>query len=154
MRPRPFALVTLLLLALVAGGCGDDTKAANDYVEQVSQAQRGFAESFSDVRARLAPTSTLKQDRETLGEFSEAATRFAEQLRGITPPEAVQQEHGRLVAVVGEYRGSIDAAAKQLDGASPEERAKVRTALSSTVQDTQDSIGSAVSAINNGLRDR
>ena len=86
MRFRFLQLLALLLLALLTGGCGDDTKAANDYVEQVSQAQRGFADSFRDVRQRLAPTSTLKQDRETLGRFSEAAKRFTDQLGRITRP--------------------------------------------------------------------
>ncbi len=152
MRSRPLALVALLFLVLIAGGCGDDTEAANDYVEQVSQAQRGFADSFRDVRARLAPTSTLKQDRETLGQFGAAAKRFTDQLGRITPPEAVKAEHERLVAVVGEYRATIEDAASRLDGASPSERAKVRTTLSSSVQDTQESIGAAIGAINNGLR--
>lgn len=152
MRFRPHALLAFLLLALAAGGCGDDTEAANDYVEQVQQAQRSFADSFRDVRQRLAPTSTLKQDRETLGEFAAAAQRFADRLGAITPPEAVAEEHGRLVKVVAEYEGSIEAAEERLDGASPKERAEVRTELSSSVQDTQDGIGSAIGAINNGLR--
>ncbi|MBA2349923.1 MAG: hypothetical protein H0V81_16725 [Solirubrobacterales bacterium] len=152
MKFRPLALLALLLLTLASGGCGDDTEAANAYVEQVQSAQRGFADSFRDVRQRLAPTSTLKQDRETLGEFSGAAQRFADQLGAITPPEAVRDEHGRLVAVVGEYKASIEAAEERLDGATPEERAAVRSELSSSVQDTQDSIGAAIGAINNALR--
>lgn len=151
MRYRSAVALLLLLAALLSAGCGNDATASNAYVTQVQQAQRTFADSFTNVRRRLAPSSTVAQDRRTLSDFAAAARRFTVALERIEPPDAVRAQHGRLVALVRKYGRGIDRAERQLDGASERERASVRSDLSTSVQDTQDDIGAAINAINAGL---
>ena len=44
--------------ALVASGCGTDTKAANDYVDAVNKAQTGFPAKFDRLSSQITSTST------------------------------------------------------------------------------------------------
>jgi tRNA U34 5-carboxymethylaminomethyl modifying enzyme MnmG/GidA len=152
MKYRAAAVLVLLAAALVSTGCGNDAKASNAYVTRVQQAQRTFADSFTNVRQRLAPTSTPAQDRRTLAKFAAAARLFATQLKDIAPPQAVRRQHAHLVAVVARYELAIERAERQLTGATKQERASVSTDLASSVQDTRDDIGTAINAINTGLR--
>ena len=116
-------------------------------------AQRTFIARFEQVRGRLKTTSTLEQDRATLGDFGKATTGFVAALRRVTPPAEVREEHGRFVAAVVAFERRIKDAAKRLGGGSAQDRAGVRTELSSGVERTQAQIAKAVGEINRGLRD-
>lgn len=152
MRPgRPIAALVLVLGALAAG-CGGDAEEERAYVAEVEAAQRAFVTRFDGVRDRLEATSTLAQDRATLGEFGTATEAFVAALAGIGPPAAVREEHGRLVAAVGVYRREVERAGRRLRGGAVQDRARVRTELSSRVAATQARIAEAVEDINAGLR--
>jgi hypothetical protein len=62
----------VVALALVASGCGSDTKAANDYVDAVNRAQGEFATKFDQLSGQITSTSTATQDRQTLDGFRQA----------------------------------------------------------------------------------
>lgn len=153
MRSRRAAGALLACLATLTVGCGGGAEAKNAYVEDVQVAQRAFVARFEQVRGRLTATSTLEQDRATLGDFGKATAGFVAALRGVTPPAEVREEHGRLVAAVLAYEREVERAGKRLSGGSAQERARVRTELSSSVERTQAQIAKAVGEINRGLRD-
>ena len=153
MRSRRAVVALLACLATLAAGCGGGGEAKNAYVEDVQVAQRTFVARFEQVRGRLTATSTLEQDRATLGDFGKATAGFVAALRRVTPPAEVREEHGRLVAAVLAYERQVEGAAKRLGGGSTQDRARVRTELSSSVERTQAQIAKAVGEINRGLRD-
>ena len=153
MRPRRLLVLCLLAVAGTAAGCGGDAEAKNAYVDDVQVAQRAFVSRFDQVRGRLTATSTIAQDRRTLTDFAGAARRFTTELREITPPEAVRQEHAGLMAAVDETTRGLEAAAARLRDGSARARARVRTELSSGIEAGQERIVAAIAAINTALRE-
>ena len=153
MRLRRPTAAVLLACAAVGAGCGGDADSKNAYVDDVQRAQRSFVTRFDQVRERLTATSTLAQDRATLGDFGTATAAFVTALGRVTPPEDVRAEHERLVAAVKEYERQVERAASRLRGGSVQDRAQVRTELSSGVGSTQARIATAIEEINAGLRD-
>lgn len=149
---RPLAAL-LLACATAAAGCGGDAEAKNAYVEDVRAAQQTFVTRFDQVLKRLTARSTLKQDRATLSRFAAVTASLANTLDRVTPPAAVRDEHDRLVAAVVAYRRDVQRAATSLRRGSVEDRARVRTELSSRVESTQAKITAAIGAINTGLRE-
>lgn len=153
MRLRRPTAAVLLACAAVSAGCGGDAEQKNAYVDEVQRAQRTFVTRFDQVRKRLKATSTLDQDRATLGDFGTATRTFVTALGEAKPPPDVRAQHGRLVAAVKEYQRQVERAASRLRGGSAQDRAQVRTELSSGVGATQGRIATAIDEINAGLRD-
>lgn len=152
MRPRrPLAALLLACAALVTG-CGGDAEEENAYVDAVSAAQRSYTNRFEQVRTRLTATSTLAQDRQTLADFGEATARFVAVLKRVERPSSVSGEHARLVGALERYERKVEAAAERLRGGSTEERAKIRTELSSAVTRTQEEVVAAIADINEALQ--
>jgi hypothetical protein len=109
--PRVFllALVALSLVGVVA--CGDsETKSNNAYVSAVNDAQNQFADSIEDVAGEITPTSSAKQDRETLRKFSQAVDRAVSQLRAVKPPSKVRALHEDLIKSIARYRAEVEKA--------------------------------------------
>jgi len=149
---RPVAALVSILVVLAAG-CGGDAEEKNAYVDDVQVAQRAFVVRFEQVRKRLTPTSTIAQDRTSLGDFATATATFVAALGKIEPPVEVRDEHRGLVRAVADYQEQVERArAKLRDGSAPA-RARVRTDLSSSVEGTQAKITEAIGRINAGLRD-
>ena len=152
MRPRrALALLLVAGAASTAAGCGSDADTENAYVTQVTSAQADYTREFGRIAKGLTPTSTLVQDRATLGAFGRTTRRFVGELRRIAPPARVRDEHDGLVAAVLGYQQQVERARNRLRDGSNEARAEVRTDLSSSVEETRDRISAAVRAINQDL---
>lgn len=150
-RRTPAALL-LAAAALATGGCGGDADARNAYVDAVQEAQRAYVVKFDQVSKRLTPVSTLRQDRATLAAFGSATGSFVTALKGIEPPEAVRDEHGKLTEALVAYGRDVEAAGSRLASGSVADRARVRTDLSTSVAGTATRISGAVGDINARLR--
>lgn len=153
MRPQRLIAALLLACAVLAAGCGGGAEEKNAYVDEVQAAQRTFATRFEQVRTRLTATSTLVQDRATLGDFQAITQRFATTLEELQPPEAVRDEHARLVAAIEGYGADVGRARAKLRSGTSVDRSAVRTELSSAVEGTQEQIVKTVGDINAGLRE-
>jgi len=152
MRPHRLIAALLLACAALVSGCGGGEE-KNAYVDDVQAAQRTFATRFEQARKRLTATSTLAQDRATLGDFQTITRRFATTLEELQPPDAVRAEHARLVAAIEGYGADVGRARAKLRSGTSEDRSAVRTELSSAVEGTQERIARAVGDINAGLRE-
>lgn len=148
MSPRRPAAVLLAVVALVASGCGSDANADNAYVGRVQRAQAAYVADFGKVLAGLTPTSTVAQDRATLGRFATVAGSYRAQLSDITPPAKVAAEHRALVRVVAGIQQQFASARKRLAEGSPAAAATVRTMLSSSVSVDQERVAKAIGDIN------
>lgn len=148
---RPLAAV-LLACAAVAAGCGDGAEKDNAYVDAVSTAQRSYANRFEQVSERLTVTSTVEQDRATLADMAAATQTFVASLKGIDPPEEVREEHARLTTSAAGYARKVTEARAGLVRDTAADRGKVRSALSSDVENTQEQVVKAIAEINAGLQ--
>jgi uncharacterized phage infection (PIP) family protein YhgE len=150
-RILPFVL--LAALALLASGCGGDTKAANDYVDSVNKAQNDFATTFDKLSAQITSTSTAQQDRQTLDGFKQAVDKVVTDLRAVKVPDKVKDLHGQLVAEISSYGREIDKAKEAFAGDDPQAIIKAQTELVSAVTRVSGQINQTIDAINRRLRE-
>jgi hypothetical protein len=100
----------VVALALVASGCGSDTKSANNYVDAVNRAQSEFATKFDQLSGQITSTSTAAQDRKTLDGFRQAIDKVVADFRAVRAPSKVKPLHDKLIAEVSAYGAQIDKA--------------------------------------------
>jgi Family of unknown function (DUF6376) len=154
--PRGVRRVTTVLVtvvALVASGCGSDTKAANDYVDSVNKAQNDFAATFDKLSSKITSTSSAQQDRETLDGFKEAVDKVVVDLRSVKVPSKVKDLHAQLVSEISAYGKEIDKAKAAFAGDDPQAIVKAQTELVSAVTRVSAQINQTIDAINKKLRE-
>jgi uncharacterized protein DUF6376/uncharacterized protein DUF7018 len=140
-------------LALVAAGCGTDTKEANDYVDAVNKAQNAFATKFDELSGQITSTSTAAQDRKTLDGFRQAIDKVVADFRAVKAPDKVKDLHGKLIAEVSAYGREIDKAKGAFSNDDPQAIVKAQADLVSAVTRVQSQINQTIADINKKLRD-
>jgi uncharacterized phage infection (PIP) family protein YhgE len=150
---RRLVPVLLLVVALLASGCGSDTKQANDYVDSVNKAQNDFASTFDKLSSKITSTSTAQQDRQTLDGFKEAVDKVVVDLRSVEVPSKVKDLHARLVSEIADYGKEIDKAKQAFSGSDPQAIIKAQTELVSAVTRVSAQINRTIDAINQKLRE-
>lgn len=146
-------LLVVVALALVASGCGSDTKAANDYVDSVNKAQNDFAATFDKLSSQITSTSSAEQDRQTLDGFKRAVDKVVGDLRSVKVPSKVKDLHGQLVGEISAYGKEIDKAKEAFSGNDPKAIVKAQTELVSAVTRVSAQINQTIDAINKKLRE-
>jgi hypothetical protein len=150
---RVSTILILVAVALVGSGCGADTKAANDYVDAVNEAQTGFAAKFDSLSSRITSTSTAAQDRQTLDGFKQAIDKVVTDFRAVKPPDKVKALHARLISEISAYGGEIDKAKKAFEDEDPQAIVKAQADLVSAVTRVQSQINTTIADINKKLRE-
>jgi hypothetical protein len=146
-------ILIVVALALVASGCGADTKAANDYVDAVNKAQTGFAARFDTLSSKITSTSSAEQDRATLDGFKEAIDKVVKDFRAVKAPDKVKALHGRLIAEISAYGSEIDKAKSAFSDNDPQAIVKAQGDLVSAVTRVQARINATIAEINKKLRE-
>jgi sigma54-dependent transcription regulator len=146
-------VLIIVVLGLVASGCGADTKAANDYVDAVNKAQTDFATKFDELSGKITSTSTAAQDRETLDGFKQAIDKVVRDFRAVKAPDKVKVLHGQLIAELAAYGREIDKAKLAFADEDPKAIVKAQADLVSAVTRVQAQINATISAINTKLRE-
>ena len=111
-----------------------------------------FSNRFGQIQGQFTTTSTAREDRRSLGEFSAATTDVIKRLRAIKPPGSVSDQHGQLIAAYERYGAAIAAARKTARSNEAADLQQARTQLSSAIQPVQEAIMTAVAEINDELR--
>ena len=146
-------VLIVVALALVAPGCGTDTKAANDYVDAVNKAQNGFAAKFDELSGRITSTSTAAEDRQTLDGFKKAIDKVVNDFRAVKAPDKVKALHGKLIAEISDYGNAIDKAKLAFSDEDPQAIVKAQADLVSAVTRVQAHINATIADINTKLRE-
>ena len=150
---RRLVPVLVTVVALLASGCGSDTKAANDYVDAVNRAQNDFASTFDRLSSRITSTSTPQQDQKTLDGFKSAVDKVVVDLRAVEPPDKVKPLHAELVNEISSYGREIDKAKQAFANGSPKAIIKAQTQLVTAVTRVSGQINRTIDAINKKLRE-
>jgi hypothetical protein len=146
-------ILVVVALALVASGCGADTKAANDYVDAVNKAQTGFATRFDTLSSKITSTSTAEQDRQTLDGFKGAIDKVVKDFRAVKPPDKVKALHGQLISEISAYGKEIDRAKEAFSDDDPKAIVRAQADLVSAVTRVQTKINATIAEINSKLRE-
>jgi uncharacterized protein DUF6376 len=152
-RLWPVTLVVALALALVASGCGADTKEANDYVDSVNKAQNDFATKFDELSGQITSTSTAAQDRRTLDGFKQAIDKVVADFRAVKAPDKVKGLHDQLISEISAYGREIDKAKGAFSDDDPQAIVKAQADLVSAVTKVQAQINKTIADINKKLRE-
>src|SRR3954469_20658822 len=109
------AVLLALFLATAAAGCGSKQDNGN-YVKALNHAQTGLAQRFSELQARITPTSSAKQDQKTLSAYEGAVRKAVTELEAVDPPSGLAPLHRRFVAQIGDYSAALRTARGELRG--------------------------------------
>ena len=152
MRRLPL-LPLVAVLAIAVSGCGNDNKAANDYVNAVNRAQNDFAATFDKLSGQITSTSSPAQDRKTLDGFKQAVDKVVADLRAIDVPTKVRPLHDRLVGEMSAYGKEIDKAKAAFAGDDRQAIINAQNDLRSAVTRVSTQINQTIDAINKKLRE-
>ena len=150
---RLWPVPLVVALALVASGCGSDTKEANDYVDAVNKAQNDFATKFDQLSGQITSTSTAAQDRQTLDGFKQAIDKVVADFRAVKAPDKVKPLHDQLISEISAYGREIDKAKGAFSDDDPQAIVKAQADLVSAVTRVQSQINKTIADINKKLRE-
>ena len=140
-------LAIILALGLVA--CGGDTEAKNDYVEAVNKAQTDFATSISK-----APTGANASDPGSVfDKMAASVDKVVADLKAVEPPDAVQEQHDRLVSELEKFGAAIEDAGESLASRDPQKIASAQAEFAQKASDVGTKIGTAIQQINSELQE-
>jgi len=107
---RVFALLAVLgTAALLAAGCGgggggDEPLTKAEYQKEMQTIGTKLGTSLGSLGSATSPAKAATALKKVQGDLHDAA----EEMDGITPPEAVSTEHENLVAGVREFADELD----------------------------------------------
>jgi len=144
-------VIAALAVALVAGGCGGDTKTKNAYIDQVNRAQSDFVAVVDDSQARIQGNQNDQETATQLDMIRAAAAKVVVKLRAIKPPDNVRTLHAGLVK---EAQGLVTAFAKAADAYRSGDPSKILTAkvdLGKDIDQVNAAINTTITQLNNKL---
>jgi hypothetical protein len=127
---RPLALL-VLVLALVAAGCGGDdggssSSSKDDYGKELAAAGQTLQNTFADLADQTGTNTSSKQIGDRLDKGATAFDEAAKKFDAIDPPDAAQAAHEKLVSGLEEL---ADVFHKGADAARKNDTATLTTAL-------------------------
>ena len=149
---RAAAAVLLALLVATAAGCGGSKPDNGDYVKALNQSQTSLAQRFSELQARITPTSSAKQDQKTLSAYEGAVRTAVSDLKAMHPPRGFDALHRRFIAQVADYGTALRTARGELRGEDPQAILAVQGRLRTAVSRTGTRLNATIQAINQKLK--
>ncbi|WCB92141.1 hypothetical protein DSM104299_00826 [Baekduia alba] len=146
------AVLIALVLALAAAGCGGSDDGRDTYVKSLNKAQTGLQQRFTQLGARITPTSSAKQDQRTLEAYESAVGTTVKDLRAIDPPSGFETLHSRFIGQVAGYGAALRTARSRIDSDDPRAILAAQGRLKTAVQQTGQRLNATIEAINKKLK--
>ena len=115
--PRAVLLVLGVLVGAIAvAGCGSDESDDKDYVAEAQDVATSFTQSADKLSKQISELEglNLKSAGELLQTFSDGVDDLAAQIDDISPPDAVEELHTRLVDLLESFGAKAQQAALAL----------------------------------------
>ena len=146
------AVLCLALLSLVAAGCGNDSKATNDYVSAINKVQTDFANNVRQVGSRPAGGDPAKAAKNTFTSLQATIDKAIADLKGVKAPDKVQSLHNDLIAEMTQFENDVKAAGDSLKSKDPKAIAAAQSKFASSSSSLGTRISQTISEINKKLR--
>jgi RecA/RadA recombinase len=150
-RPLTLLAAALLVIALLAAGCGDSGE-KNDYVDAVNQLQTDLVDQVTEATSDANPT-TQKQAADYAGRIADVFGNSADEFEAVDPPEDVADLHQQLVEEIRSIAADTRKAEQTLRTGSPQEAQRALTDLQTAATDAQNQLNSLIDEINTDLHD-
>jgi membrane-bound lytic murein transglycosylase B len=147
------AVLCLTALALVATGCGSDTKKNNDYVDAVNKAQTAFADNVKKVGSS-APLGgdAAAAAKQTFSDLSAAIDKVIADLKAVEPPDEVKDLHNQLISELREFGTQVADAGRSLTSSDPQAIATAQSKFATSASSLGTRISKTISDINAKLQ--
>lgn len=146
------ALAAALLALAATTGCGSDTEDANDYVDQVNEAQGELVRQVIDTVSGAPPTNANAAG-EAAAELQGVFDSTAEELEAIEAPEDVAELHAELVDTVAAVGERIGGARQGLQTGDPQQAARAARELQAATTELQTELDRLIDEINARLQE-
>jgi hypothetical protein len=151
---RRFVLPLLAILALsvgvvACGGSDDKTASKNDYINDVNNAQKKFADGAAKLN--LANPSSPEDFKKSLDGLDPLLSGIVSDLQGIKPPDEVKSEHQKLISSMQDYQKQVDDAKSGLSSSDKEQVKTSAQTIATASQQFQTDFGGTVDSINQKL---
>ena len=106
----------VLVGAIAVAGCGSDETDEKDYVTEAQDVANSFTQSADKLGKQISELEglNLKSAGELLQTFSDGVEDLAAQIDDISPPDAVEELHTRLVDLLENFASKAQQAALAL----------------------------------------
>jgi hypothetical protein len=151
MRARAGVLL-VLILAVVAAGCGGGGEDRDAYVKALNKSQTGLAQRFAALQSRITPTSNAAQDIKTLRAYEAAVRTTVRDLRAVDPPDGLAPLHRRFIDEVAAYGSALRKTRAELDRDDPRAILAAQGRLRSAVTAAGRRLDATIRAINQKLK--
>jgi hypothetical protein len=146
-------VVCLAALALVAAGCGSDTKSSNDYVSAVNKVQTDFANNVQKVGSSTPsgsdPAAAAKQ---TFANLETAINKAIADLKAVNAPDKVKSEHNELISELEKFKSQVSKAGDSLSSKDPQAILKAQSEFAKSASTLGTQISQTIDSINKKLQ--
>lgn len=153
------AIVVMLLLALVPtaalSGCGgqaEQVREAGRYAEQVNAVQANFERDLVELKRSTSQLDDRADIDRAVRRLSRRISAVEDELRAITPPEAVADAHAELVTAFNGWKAPLEAFRRALRDRDLAATQRAKTEFSTGTAAVEARINAALNRINDQLR--
>ncbi|HEX6712001.1 MAG TPA: DUF6376 family protein [Thermoleophilaceae bacterium] len=148
------AVICVAALALVATGCGSDTKSNNDYVDAVNKAQTDFADNIQKVGSSAPSGADAAAGvKQTFSDLKTAIDKVIADLKAVEAPDEVKSLHNELISEMTEFGTQVKSAASSLGSGDAQAIATAQSKFATSASSLGTRISKTISDINTKLRD-
>lgn len=153
------AIVVALLLVLVPtaalSGCGgqaEQVREAGRYAEQVNAVQESFSRDLVTLKQSTSQLDDRADIDRAVRRLSRRISTVEDELRAITPPEAIADAHRELVTAFNGWKAPLEAFRRALRDRDLAATQRAKTEFSTGTAEVEARINAALDRINKQLR--
>lgn len=153
------AIVVAVLLALVPAvvlsGCGqqaEQVREAGRYAEQVNAVQANFERDLVELKRSTSQLDDRADIDRAVRRLSRRISAVEDELRAITPPEAIADAHQELVTAFNGWKAPLEAFRRALRDRDLAATQRAKTEFSTGTAEVEARINAALNRVNDQLR--
>lgn len=157
LRLRAIVVALLLVLAptVALAGCGgqaEQVREAGRYAEQVNAVQESFSRDLVTLKQSTSQLDDRADIDRAVRRLSRRISTVEDELRAITPPEAIADAHRELVTAFNGWKAPLEAFRRALRDRDLAATQRAKTEFSTGTAEVERRINAALDRINEQLR--
>lgn len=157
LRLRAIVVALLLVLAptVALSGCGgqaEQVREAGRYAEQVNAVQANFERDLRGLKESTSQLDDRADIDRAVRRLNRRISAVEDELRAITPPEAIADAHRELVTAFNGWKAPLEAFRRALRDRDLAATQRAKTEFSTGTAEVEDRINAALDRINERLR--
>lgn len=157
LRLRAIVVAVLLILVptVALSGCGgqaEQVREAGRYAEQVNAIQANFERDLVELKKSTSQLDDRDDIDRAVRRLSRRISAVEDELRAVTPPDAIADAHAELVTAFNGWKAPLEAFRRALRDRDLAATQRAKTEFSTGTADVEARISKALDRINERLR--